>query len=101
MTLGQLAGVALVLSIIVYLALVAELFLYLEFRHRETWRELGEPWPWKATPSNIWRSTKFVFFGGVFKLWSDKGLRLRAISVWISFTLAMTALIIAKTIEGG
>ena len=81
--------------ICVHIALANALMFYVEKHHRQTWLELGEPWPWNPTPSNIWSSTKFVFFGGALKLWSDAGLRRRLVGVWMSFAAVLAFLIFA------
>ena len=100
MTVGPIIAVALVALICLQISLVNALLFYVEKRHRQTWLELGEPWPWKPTAGNMFSATKFIFFGGALKLWDDRELRKRLIHVWMSFAAAFLLLIVAKSIAG-
>jgi hypothetical protein len=92
----ELATIALIASTVAYLALVVELFRYVKSHQPAAWHRLGEPWPWGPAPWNVWRAVVFVFFGGVFEIWSDPKVRIRAIAVWVLFALAVATLIVAK-----
>lgn len=74
---------------------MGNLFVYLEARHRQAWRELGEPRP--RTFIGSLRSIEFVFFGGAFRFWDDPGIRWRTRLVWLFFALALVAFAFAKT----
>ena len=100
MALGPWIAVAWVALVCVHSALVKALLFHVEKHHRQTWLELGEPWPWKPTAGNILSSTKFIFFGGALKLWDDRELRKRLIRVWMSVAAALFLVIVAKSIPG-
>jgi hypothetical protein len=91
------AGTAL-LSTLIYLAMVAEVFVYLKRRHNRVWRELGEPTPIPSTPTSIWRGMQFLFFGGFRQLWHDKNVRARLILIWIWLAVTGMTLFMAKSL---
>ncbi len=94
---GMAADAFLIGAICFYLVCVSRLFLHVEFHHRQTWRALGEPWPWN--PSNVLGALKLMFVG-VFRLWHDKEVRSRAIATWVSFAGALVAVLLAKAVGG-
>ena len=100
MALGPFIAVAVVALICVQISLVNALLFYVEKHHRQTWLELGEPWPWKPTAGKLVSSTKFIFFGGAMKLWDDPEMRKHLIRVWVSSAAAIFLLIVAKSITG-
>lgn len=85
----QVVTATAVVSVIVYLALVTELFSYLRDHRNRARRELGEPALLSTTWTSTWRCVKFLFFGGYGELWHDKNVRERLIVVWV--WLAVTA----------